>query len=580
MLSMFDGRLDNRAELLEALELQSSSRSPLSDGDIARAAYERWEGDAVPRLLGDFAWAVWNDRDRRLMLARDHSVLRSLFFSRGKGFVAFGTGYRSLLSLPEIPREVDELSAADLLMNIPDHGERSFYRGISWVGSAMRVVISADRTHQDRLWEPVRRPTLRLSRDEEYIEAARAVFEEAVSCRLRLAGPVVSAVSGGLDSSAVAATAARQAAPGVVHGLCMVPVGGAPVHVHEGRYGDERPLVAALAARHPNFRVEYLEAAEAQSVELDPVPLFLQGGVPSRGISNAAWFMPMFRRAAELGAGTLLLGMWGNFTFSFSGYPRLSELREEGAWMAFARELAALRSTQPRVAWNGLARYHGMSMLPPWAQAGVRRLRNGPAGSLSNRPVALNPDFVRSANLTERYAEFRARVRETQGANGQASLMRIALFGSRIMVDGMAAFRSFTGITSSDPFSDRRVIDFCLSLPSEQFLHGGVWRRLARRAFADRLPPEITNNPLRGLQDSDWHARLTPCRGHFAAEIERLERSALASRILDLPRMRRMLADWPDDPRAVKGSGIPLRYWLLHSLHVGQYLRWIEGGNQ
>ncbi|KJV10981.1 hypothetical protein VZ95_01375 [Elstera litoralis] len=534
----------------------------------------------MPRLLGEFAWAVWNARDGRLMLARDLSQNRALFFSNGDGFTAFSTGYRPLLALPQIPRDVDDLAIADLLLTSPDASGRSFYKAISWVGAAERVIVTASSLRRDRFWEPAPRPMLRLPSDADYWDAARGVFEEAVACRLRVAGPVVCSVSGGLDSSAVAATAARRLAPGIVHGLCIVPVAGAYLSVRAHEYADERPFVAALAVQHPNLQVEYLESAEVRPFELDPRQLFLAAGAPLRAPSNAAWFLPMLHRAADLGATTLLRGDLGNLTFSAEGFTQLSALRQGGAWLTLAREFAALRRTLPSSSWRALARYQTLEMLPDRVRAELRRIRRHRNPFRSPNPVFINPDFVQDAGLDERNRHHGVARRDFWTANGVASLLRYVLLRSRMQGESSAALRSMTGVTSSDPFSDRRVIDFCLSLPPDQFLRNGEWRRLARRAFADRLPTEIIENRKRGAQNTDWHTRLAPYRPNLAEELERLSGSALATRILDVPRMKRILAGWPDDPRAVEGDGQVYRVSLLRALHVGQYLSWIDGGNR
>jgi len=581
VVSMFDGRLDNRAELLDALGLHSPANTPIPDGELVRAAYERWAEEAVPRLLGDFAWAVWDGGPRRLLLARDHSCTRALFYTRTDRFVAFATGYRPLLALPEVPREVDELAAAELLLTCSDESGRSFYKGISWVGSAERVIVSASGVRGDRLWEPAARPPLRLS-DGECVEAARAVFEQAVACRLRIAGPVVVGVSGGLDSSAVAATAASRLAPGRLHGLCVVPDETAPVSVSGWRYADERPYVRALAARYPNLSVEFLASIEPEAIERDPTALFLQTGVPMRGPGNLGWFLRTLRRTGELDAGTLLGGDLGNLAFSADGLDRLSELRRDGAWGRFTREMLALRRTQPAVAWHRLVGNHILRTLPPGAAAQLRTWRHGNVPRWW-RGGAINPDFLHATGLDKHYARHGIVNNDWLAAGGRVALMRYSLIRSRMMSEGAGALRTLTGVTMSDPFADRRVLDFCLALPADQFLRDGQTRSLARRAFADRLPPEIASNTRRGAQNTDWHARLTPLRDSMAADIERLERSALASRLLDIPRLKGIIDRWPKDGGAVlhDGSdGTLFRVTLLRALHLGRYLRWVEGGNE
>lgn len=571
VVSMFDGRLDNRADLIDALALTSPAHAPVPDGTLACRAYERWGEDAVPRLLGDFAWAVWNRRDRRLMLARDSARNRSLLFSRGDGFVAFSTDYRPLLALPEIPRDLDETTLAGILLTTPEENGRSLYRAISWVGPAERLILTGDALIRDRFWQPEPRPTLRLARDQDYADAARAVFDQAVACRLRLAGPVVSTVSGGLDSSAVTATAARLRAPEIVHGLCAVPADGVPVPVEPHEYADERPFVATLAARHPNLQVDYLSSLTPGPLELDPRRIFLATGVAVRAPSNTAWFSPLFDRATALGATTLLQGDFGNYTFSATGFARLDSLRRSGRWPTLMRELLALRPTVPPRLWWALARSQVSRALPRW----LPRRRH--ASTIP--PSLLNPDFLRDSGLDGWFEREWAERQTLVASDPVASVLRYVLFRSRMQTDTLLMLRTTTGITASDPFSDRRVFDFCLSLPEDQFLSGGVWRRLARRAFADRLSPEILTNHRRGAQNPDWHARLHPHRAVLEAQVERLERSALACRILNVPRIRALSRDWPDDPARLPGNSVPFRVQLLRALHVGQFLHWTEGGN-
>ena len=210
LVSLFDGRLDNRGELLDLLGLTSPADDPLPDGELVRRAYLCWREAAPARLLGDFAWALWDAAGRRLMLARDHSLQRSLYFCRVDGGVAFATGYRPLLALPGVSAELDETAVADLLLIAPDESGRSLYKQISWVGAAVRVLITPDGVWEDRLWEPTAQPVLRLKDDRDYAEAARAVFNQAVACRRRVAGPVVAAVSGGLDSSEIGRASCRE----------------------------------------------------------------------------------------------------------------------------------------------------------------------------------------------------------------------------------------------------------------------------------------------------------------------------------------------------------------------------------
>ena len=94
-------------------------------------------------------------------------------------------------------------------------------------------------------------------------------------------------------------------------------------------------------------------------------------------------------------------------------------------------------------------------------------------------------------------------------------------------------------IDGRDPTADVRLLEFCLAVPTEQFLSNGIQRALARRALADRLPKLVLENSRRGCQAADWHERLTAVRERVAIELDQLEACPAAAKTLDLPRLHR-----------------------------------------
>jgi hypothetical protein len=123
-----------------------------------------------------------------------------------------------------------------------------------------------------------------------------------------------------------------------------------------------------------------------------------------------------------------------------------------------------------------------------------------------------------------------------------------------------------------DPTLDRRVVEFCFTVPLEQFVRGGILRSLARRAMVGRLPASTLNRTQRGRQAADWYASLTEAHSRMLAELDLLERSPLASRTLDLARMRRLIVNWPAESVADKqentyGVMLPLGF------SIGRFLR-------
>jgi asparagine synthase (glutamine-hydrolysing) len=96
-----------------------------------------------------------------------------------------------------------------------------------------------------------------------------------------------------------------------------------------------------------------------------------------------------------------------------------------------------------------------------------------------------------------------------------------------------------------DPTYDRRVVEFCLTVPLEEFLRGGQLRSLVRRAMVGRLPASTLRRTQRGRQSADWYVNVGTVRSRMAAEVVRLQSSPLASRMLDLARMRSLIENWP-----------------------------------
>jgi asparagine synthase (glutamine-hydrolysing) len=560
LISLWDGRLDNRAELLSALGLGGHDWTRSPDDDIVHAAYLRWGERAVERLIGDFAWAVWDAEAGRLMLARDHSRLRSLFYRVTDRYLAFATGYAPLLALPGPRPEPDTLTLARMMLAAPDSGARTLYRGISWVGSAERVTLTRDRTNIARVWEPVEHPMLRLPSDADYIEAARSIFDTAVRDRLRCAGPIATSISGGLDSSAVAATTARLADPDRVRGYCMVPRPDTQARDTAERYADETPLVRAIAARHSNLDVAFIDQGYALS---DPDRVIPHMQMPAISPGNLLWFAPLCERAAQDGVTTMLDGAMGNLTFSASGEDPATALWRRGEWGRLARLLMA-----PSDQWHTLRRMAG---------AVRSRFRAGPVAAIT-AGASISPEFARAHNLDQVIEQDAMAHLPRQGGDPLLRNLRFTLLRARAQMEQGAALRHLHGVARSDPFADRRLIDFTLSLPPDLFRRGGVSRLFARRVFADRLPPQVVTNRRRGLQDTEWHWRLSSQRMRLEEGVERLARSNLATELIDIAHLRTVLAALPTDARVAEPDRYLYGRQLEFALHVGQFLVWVENG--
>jgi asparagine synthase (glutamine-hydrolysing) len=108
----------------------------------------------------------------------------------------------------------------------------------------------------------------------------------------------------------------------------------------------------------------------------------------------------------------------------------------------------------------------------------------------------------------------------------------------------------------------------------------GVPRSFARRVLADRLPTEIVDERRSGANFVTWFRSVNAQRRQIAGDIDRIEASPLASRLLDVPRLKRLMAEWPSDEQAAEARWMDYQAALCRGIHVGRFICWVEGGNR
>ena len=576
LVFLFDGRIDNCETLAQSLDFSGLAADPATAGNTHYliAAWRRWGADLARHLLGDFVLAVWEGAARRLILSRDASRSRLLYVGRQGRRTAFATTLPPLLALPGFRWDLDDDAIVDLLAFQTDPAGATVWRGIRMLPSATTLVVTPDGATEECWWSPAEARPVRFRDTGAYLAAGRELFDRAVACRLPASGPVVVSTSGGLDSTAVAATAARLAGPGRVHALHLAAPDGAPLDHRPQSLSDERPLVRALARVVPHLALEILTEAGSDPVECDPTPLFAAIGTPVASIRGVGWHQPAGRRAAALGAGQLLGGDFGDACLSFDGGDAWPSLLLRGAWLRLAQDLRALQGWLPASLWHHL-RSRALAPLEPAAlRAWRHRRRRQWSQAILVRPELL-PGLAQRAAARARPG-FAEAIR--QGMAGRFAWARAA---ARFSSEQGLVRRALTGITTTSPFEDRRVWDFCLGLPPEMFILDGRPRGFARRLFADRLPAEIVGNPRKGDQGAEWFHKLTLRRDALAAEAEGLAASPLAGRFIDIAGLRGLIADWPADVAEATRDGRPdYRSILTRALHVGAFLRWVEGGRR
>jgi asparagine synthase (glutamine-hydrolysing) len=486
-----DIRLDNRDELLARFGLANIGRI-VGDGELVLHAHARWGEDCAIHLLGDFAFAIWDPRERRVFAARDQMGMRQLIYAhRERQLFACATSARAVAHAPGLKPPLNELRVAEALIDF-EYGSltSTFYEDVLRLPPGHCLTVWDNGLSLRAYWTMTPPEPLLLSSDKDYAEAFREVLSTAVKARLRSAGAVGSMLSGGMDSGSIVALACR-----------MTPE---PLPTFSGLGPDSENCIETQAIHAaltmPNLRPTLIDYSRLEPWKDDLTAAWLALEEP--------WdFHMTLPRAAYLaahrtGVKVVLDGVAGDVVLGQGG-----------------QMVRHIKSGQLTRAWRdarGLSEFYGLgasytieqivsAMRGAYMPNTLRKLRRTlRASKMPSLPTdsAISPVFADRIGLRQvlrdwnwspiaqdlSFAEERIR-----------SWPRSGLTVGRERYDRVAAH---FGIDPRDPFMDRRVLEFCLSIPMDQFQSGGWPKILLRRSMIDLVPERVRWR--RGKQHLGW----------------------------------------------------------------------------
>jgi asparagine synthase (glutamine-hydrolysing) len=531
-------RLDNRDELLGSLSVPAPERADAPDSRIILEAYHQWGKACVDRLLGDWVFAIWDAGERKLFVARDHHGNTGLYYHADSRRFTFASSLKGLLALPDVPDRPDPLTIAKAMTSWPEFGDRTCNEGILRLLPAHALTVTAEGVEVERHWYLEETPDLRLGSDDEYLEAFLEIFREAVRCRMRCTRPLAVTLSGGLDSGSVAALLARELGE---NGQRLPAFSSVPMAPTEGlvgwHVGDETPYIEATARFIGNVDVNYIDAREVSPVAAIERALSIHDQ-PLHGAQNLHWVIESMEEARRQGLGAIFTGQGGNFTISWHGGGPIAPLLvhlARGRWVRFLKRFQAWRRATGLSTLTGVRSQVIRPLLAPLRR---RRLRPEATADAWREYSAINPDFARELELSDRMQQEGhdptfAPIKDHKEA--QLYLLRPGSAGYCHFWHEIGAAH---GLEARDPTLDKRVMEFCWSIPRNQFRRDEQDRLLIRRAMAGHLPNEVRWNKRRGIQGADTGQRVVDHRDEIDSTLARLDRSELARHYLDLPRMR------------------------------------------
>ena len=476
-----DARIDNRDELISDLHLGQQG-GIIPDSSLILYAYQRWGESCVDHLLGDFAFAIWDAHQQHLFCARDHMGVKPFYYFHSDELFAFASEIKALFCVPGIPREVNEKSLAFRLAGIDYDPAVTSYLHIHRLPAANTLTVSPSGTRINRYWSLDPHREIHFDTDEEYKNAFRTLFTEAVRCRMRSAFPIGSTLSGGLDSSSVVVIAR--------HLLHQGDTPLRPLHTFSAVFDevpecDERTWIQYVLAGGdltPHFiypeRISPLNDIHHRISQNEDPSLF----------PTSYTYETMYQTAKDSGVRVVLSGEWGDGIVSY-GRGALLECVVAGKLLRSIREIISLslhfRTKKRTIIWNDLL----LPLIPD-----MLRQRS------DHTPKWIQDDFAQRAGLEEYFVHLR-KTELKHKTSRECHFFDLSSYPISLTLEEVNKNAAAHSIEICYPFLDRRVIEFCLALPPEQRIRDGYTRAIERESLAEYLPPEIRQRTSKAIAD-------------------------------------------------------------------------------
>lgn len=513
-------------DLVDVASLRRELGQPADAGQerVVLAAYERWGEGAPARLNGQFSFAVWDGARRALVLARDHFGLTPLVYSAASDRIVVGGDVRVVLSCDGVSGEIDEdVFVTAHLEGHPRHWNvlgRTCFVDVDMVPPAHVVELGAGTTWVSRYWDPRDALPVDGRNPARLASTLRELLEAAVGDATPDAEEVATHLSGGLDSSGVAALAAqRRAAVGAPAPLAVSwspPPGGAPAAEHD--------RVTAVAERWE------LELVYAPPTVDDLVDRYYRDRTrdPAGDVTSEA---AALRVAAARGARVVLSGWGGDELASFSGRGTVvRHLVRTGRLAPLLRTLV-----RERRGWRELAVGLFRSPTHGFPERSTRSLDERRRRALAGNRPWLRREVLERATLPASGPPLR------EPRELMAALLEYGHLGVRGVDWGVAG--ASVGVRYRYPLLDMRVVEFALGLPPEVWLLREGRRRWLMASALEGLVPEVVRYGAKAEAARVDYLRATgmEARRLAAGPVAELVPKARQAHLYEVPAVQRFL---------------------------------------
>jgi asparagine synthase (glutamine-hydrolysing) len=570
----FHGYFDNARSI--ATEL---SADPSNLAQLYGLAVERWGDEADRRIVGEYCTVIAEPDNFRLRLARSPLKAPPLYYSHDGRLAVVASVPRALFAAG-VEERLNEVRVADsAIFNFTDQ-EASWFEAIARVPTGHIVELQRGRPRVLRqYYDLFATPDVVMKCDADYVARASELLDEGVRACLAGFDKPGTTLSGGLDSSQVAV----RALAALPNDQRLPTFTFHPEKAYDGRVqrwmaGDERPFVEAFTAMHPRLDPHFTTNEGYGHDHRWSEFFHLMGGAPS-GLCNMYVFHGLLAGAKKEGCDLLLLAEWGNFTFSDKGEWGYVEYFLTGKWRQLWQALSRINNDDRSVPARFLVRCI-LPLLPNRIWHLARRIAKPKDQPLLDLMRPLTREYRSASGAEQRLRDADVELERYQPRNRRHAQKLLFHNADGEAAEIYQAFEQMYGVALRDPTAYRPFVEFCFGLPVKMFMRDGRMRWLAKEMAKGIMPEEQRTNRLNGRWDADWHLRIGRRRTDFLAEIDRLAGDERMAAMLDLPRLRAALENWPEQTETNAQKYYTHEFAVPRALLTARFVNYIEGRNE
>jgi asparagine synthase (glutamine-hydrolysing) len=493
----FNGEIYNHLEQRAPLAARGHRFKSRSDTEVIIHAYEEHGLGCVSKLDGMFAFALWDERRRQLLIARDRLGKKPLYYTIASGRFLFASEIKALLQHPDVVRDIDPIALVSFLTFSNTPAPLTLFKNIFKVPAAHLLRCQSDGTVViERYWSPLDGDAWPAANGAESVERVRTLIERAVAKRLMSDVPIGAFLSGGLDSSTNVALMSRLTS----EPLRTFSIGfegfAEAENFHDLPYA--RAVARQFGCQHEETTItagECQRAVPQLVFQLDE-PIGDPACLPMHFIAQAA---------KNRGVKVVLVGEGSDEVFG--GYPDMTRLvgSHDGTWRRLRRlphaarlalfhaaRLAGVndgRTDVLRRLATGEPFYWGLDVV--FSDLEKRRLyRPGGAPNHDSSAASVVSGYYRELSHHRPNADFLQQMSYVELSNRlpELLLMRVDKFCMAHSLEARA------------PFLDHELVAYALSLPQHAKISGGETKKILKQAVADVLPAEIVHRKKQGFR--------------------------------------------------------------------------------